>query len=368
MELFQGMTKVIHIVDPQSGMIQETEYQHSSGKDKAEMALVGRNTMESLGLGKYTRLSEAATTSEFPVLLRQGLKQILFSAYNDEPSTYGQWVAMEQSDKPAEDYLEMNRMGTLPVVGESDPYPMVSVSTDRVVRVVNNKRGYIFPVSEEMIKFDKSNQIRQYPLEMGAAAKQTYEEQCYSVLSTSGNYVRNSTTGDNDVGANFASTTFSATGLVTAYGTIRSMKDRRSGRYLNIVPDTLVVTPRLEFAAKQLLMNPDLFRAGTGATSPGQEVYGTGGANPFRGLIQNIIVSPYFGTTFGWALLKSKRAVTLQEVEPLQLLQAGPMDATNEAYLQRDELRYRVRIWIGVGMTNDRFAFLSTSTTAPTVG
>lgn len=364
MDNFKGMTKVIQIIDPQTGTIRETTYEHGAGEETT--SVMGRPTMESLGLGKYKRISEAATTSEFPVLLRQGLKQILFSSYNDEPTTYEQWVALEQSDKQAEDYLEMNHMGTLPVVPEGNPYPEVDVALDRTVRIENKKRGMLFGVTEEMIKFDKSNQIRQYPLELGAAAKQTIEEQAYAVLNTSGNYTRNSTTGDNDVGANTASTTFSAAGLVLAYGTIRTMKDNKSGRYLNIIPDTLVVTPRLEFAAVQLLLAPSLQIPGDGVNAA--KIYGTGGTNPFRGTVKNIIVSPYFGTTYGWCLLKAKRAVVYQEVEPLQLMLASPMDMTNEQYVQRDVLRYRVRTWFGTGMLNDRFAFLSTATAAPVVG
>ena len=124
----------------------------------------------------------------------------------------------------------------------------------------------------------------------------------------------------------------------------------------------------LAFAAKQLLLAPDIFRAGTGGTSPAQEVYGTGTGNPFRGLINNIIVSPYFGTSFQWCLMQSRRAVMYQEVDPLQLL-TGQVDyQNNEAYFVYDKIRYRVRLWFGVGMLNDRFAFLSDSTTAPTVG
>lgn len=365
-ELYRGTTKIIHILDPQTGTIKETSYEHGQGSDSAGERAAAKPMLESLGLGKYTSLKEAATTSEFPLLLRSGLKQILFNSYNDEPETYSQWVQTVPSDKMAEDYLEMNRMGTLPIVPEGNSYPEVDVAQDRTVRIANNKRGMIFGITEEMWKFDKSNQMRQYPQELGAAAKQTIEEQAYAVLNTSGNYTRNSTTGDNDVGANFASTTFSAAGLVLAYGTLRSMKDRKSGRYLNITPDTLVVTPRLEFAAKQLLMAPSLQIPGDGVSSA--KIYGTGGTNPFRGMVTNIIVSPYFGTTYGWALIKAGRAVVFQEVEPLQLTLQTPMDVTNEAYFTRDVLRYRVRIWFGVGMLNDRYAFLSTATAAPVVG
>lgn len=369
----RGMpAKIITILDPQTGTIKESQVEYGTGGEIAaahqaeQLNTRGNWQMESLGLGKYANLREAATTSEFPALLRTGLKQILFNSYNEEPVTYDQWVQTTNSDKPAEDWLEMNRLGTLPKVAEGVPYPDVDPTVDRVVRIQNDKYGQIFGVTEEMIKFDKSNQIRQYPQDLGAAARQTIETQAYNVINTTGNYTRNSTTGDNDVGANTQTLTFGAATLVTAYGVLRSMKDRRTGRYFNIVPDTLVVAPRLEFAAKQLLLAPDLSRAGTQYGT--QEVYGTGGVNPFRGMIRNIIVSPYFGTSFQWCLMQAKKAVVYQEVEPLQLLLASPLDMSNEGYLLRDVIRYRVRVWFGVGFLNDRFAFYSDSSTAPTVG
>lgn len=180
----------------------------------------------------------------------------------------------------------------------------------------------IFAVTEEMIRFDKSNQIRQFPQELGAAAKQTIEAACYSVLSTSGNYTRTTAAGDNDIGNNTNSTTFSPSGMELANSTLVTMKDKKSGRYLGISPDTLIVTPRLEFAAKQLLLSPQVghlsstLASGLSAIPP----YGGGLNNPFRGYISRIIVSPWFGTGYQWCLMKAKKAVVYQEVDPLQLL------------------------------------------------
>lgn len=347
-------TKIIEITDPQAGTVKETKIE-------------GSRVMESLGFSGARNLREVATTSEFPTLLRVGLKQILFDSYDQTPSTFQEWARAEQSDKPAEDWLEMNRLGTLPFVGEGDPYPDADVAIDRAVRIANAKYGMKFAVTEEMIKFDKSNQIRQFPTDLGEAAKQTLEATAYSVLTNTSNYTRNSTTGDNDVGANTLTLTFSAAGLITAFATLSTMKDRKSGRYFNISPDTLIVAPRLEFAAKQLLMSPSLSPVGSGATAGAglPFVYGAGTTNVFKGMINRIIVTPWIGTGYQWALMKSKRAVVYQEVEPLQLLTGAIDYQNNGAYFNYDRIEYRVRLWFGFGMLNDRFAFYSDSTTAP---
>jgi hypothetical protein len=91
-------TKIIEITDPQAGTIKETVVAPSA-------PVVEGSPMKALGLEKYRNLREAATTSEFPALLRVGLKQILFDAYNDFQTTWQEWVQSEQSDKPAEDWL-----------------------------------------------------------------------------------------------------------------------------------------------------------------------------------------------------------------------------------------------------------------------
>lgn len=357
--------KIIEITDPQKGTLVEKKLTEPA---KVLEGTEKEQTERALKLfGRGAALREVATTSEFPALLRVGLKQILFDSYNQEPSTFQEWVRAEPSDKPAEDWLEMNRLGTLPFVGEGDPYPDADIAVDRAVRIANAKYGMKFAITEEMIKFDKSNQIRQYPSDMGEAAKQTLEATAYGVLTTAGNYVRNSTTNDNDVGANTAATTFSAGGLIQALGVLTTMKDRKSGRYFNIMPDTLVVTPRLEFAAKQLLLSPELMpqstTAGTTPTLP--FIYGQGTSNVFKGVVNRIIVSPWLGTSYQWVLMKSKRAIVYQEVEPLQLLTGAIDYQNNGAYFNYDRIEYRVRLWFGFGMLNDRFAYYSSSTTAP---
>lgn len=361
-------SKIIEITDPQAGKVKETVIDPVAEAKKLQEAEKELRERAMKYLGKGASLREVATTSEFPTLLRVGLKQILFDSYNDEPSTFQEWVRAEPSDKPAEDWLEMNRLGTLPFVGEGDPYPSADVAIDRAVRIANAKFGMKFAVTEEMIKFDKSNQIRQYPTDLGQAAKQTLEATAYGVLTNANNYVRNSTTNDNDVGANTAATTFSAGGLIQALGVLTTMKDRKSGRYFNIMPDTLVVTPRLEFAAKQLLMSPELLPVGSGYTySNVPPVYGQGTSNVFRGIVSRIIVTPWLGTSYQWVLMKAKRAVVYQEVEPLQLLTGAIDYQNNGAYFNYDRIEYRVRLWFGFGMLNDRFAYYSSSSTAPTL-
>ena len=346
--------KIIEILDPQAGKLRETILQDAAPNQNLSL-------FESKPGQRAMTLQEAVNTAGFPVILRDGLKAIVYESYAGVATTWQDWVQVLQSDKQSEDWVESNAVGELPIVHEGTPYPEIKRDLDRTLNIRNYKRGDILEVTEEAIRFDKIPQLRFDASDAGRRAANTREQSCYTVVSTAGNYVRNSTTGDNDIGANTAATVFSASGVNTALTTIRTSKDRKSGVYFGANPDTLIVTPRLEVAAKQLLMSSMLQRVGGSTTN---DVYGGGVTNPFRGLVNRIIVSPRLGTSYQWVLMEAKRAVLLQEVEGLQV-QEERQGST--AYFNADIYRFRVRDWFGVGMLNDRFAYYSSTTGAPVV-
>lgn len=360
------MSKIIKVLDPQAGNIQETHISDNAADPTADGQLPAANALFEARPGKHVSLSEASTTNEFPTLLRDGIKTIAFDRYAGTPVTWNLWAMVEPSDKQSEDWVEENQIGELPIVPENGPFPEFKQDLDRTVNIRNYKRGGIISVTEEMIRFNRTNLIKRQAAQLGRAAARTREQACYSVLTTTANYVRTTADGDNDVGANTAATTFSAAGLNLALSVLRTMKDRKSGAYLGVEPNTLIVAPQLEMAAKQLLLSPVLQIPGDGVTTA--KVYGTGATNPFRGLIDTIIVSPRVGASYQWALLERQQAVVLQEVEGLQVLQESAGRVEHEGYFKYDNIRFRVRDWYGVGMLNDRFAYFSSSTTAPAVG
>jgi hypothetical protein len=353
--------KIIKILDPQAGTLQETVIDSnpvSTVDAKQLFEGIRRN-------GKRITLEEASTTGEFPVILRDGIRSIVFDSYAGQPTTWQEWAMQMPSDKPAEDWVEESQIGELPVVSENTPYTEFKQDLDRTLQIKNYKRGGIISVTEEMIRFNRLNILKRQAEKLGRAAANTRDQACYSVAFATGNYTRTTAAGDNDIGNNTAAAIFGPSTLATAFATIRTMKDRKSGVYLGIEPDTLIVHSNLEFFAKQLLLSPSLqaFVQKPVVDAP----YGQGTANPFKGLIKQIIVSPRVATAWGWCLMQARQAVVLQEVEGLQILQESVGQVQQEGYFRYDNIRYRVRDWYGVGMLNDRYAYLSSSATAPTV-
>ena len=352
-------SKIIRILDPQAGRLSESVIDENAAPAPVRGLFEARPGM------RQASLLEASVLNEFPVLLRDGIRSITFDSYAGTRVTWDQWVGVETSEKQSEDWVEENSIGELPVVPENGPYPEFKQDLDRTVNIRNYKRGGIIAVTEEMIRFNRTNLIKRQAQKLGRAAANTREQACYSVLTTAANYTRDTTTGDNDLGPNTAATTFSADGVNLALNVLRTMKDRKSGQYLGVNPDTLIVTPRLEMAAKQLLLSPVLQIPGDGVTTA--KVYGTGTNNPFRGMIGTIIVSPRLGSSYQWSLMEAKQAVILQVVDDLQILQEAAGQIQHEGYMRYDNVRYRVRDWFGAGMLNDRFAYYSSSSSAPAV-
>ncbi|HLU09908.1 MAG TPA: hypothetical protein VK003_09600 [Oceanobacillus sp.] len=360
-------TKVFRVLDAQAGTIQDVTPQPKSMQLDESLIPYPRDRKGRITVDhENVELAEAGaqlSTYNFPDALRMGLQVDLFTSYNEQPVTYPQFCRVVNSSKQQEEYLFDSAVGLPPIVGEGQPYPEVATDFDSGLIIRNHKRGFIMSVTEEMQKFDQVGKVREMPELMGRALRRGEEQSVMDVITTTGNYNRNSTTNDNDIGANTAATTFDAAGLILAFATLTTMKDRRTGLYLGVRPDTLIVTPRLWWAARQLIGSNITMRA-HGATTA--EVYGTGTENSFFNVVSTIIVSPELGASYQWWLGERGRAVTFQRVEPITLLTEG-MNAQTGGYFERDVLRYRARNWYGVGMRDDRFAYFSSSTTPPTV-
>lgn len=328
-------------------------------------ALSGRSRLRLSDLYEMALREDVLTTAQMSVLMQDGLRAIMFDSFAGQPSSWEQFTARETSNKEVETWLELGRIGTLSTVGETERYPRVRPELLLPRQIRNYKYGDILAISEEMLKFDRVGLIRQLAGDQGARAAQTITEAVFTALTTAGNYIR--TSADNDVGNNTNATTFGAAGLITAITTLTTMKDRVSGRYLGIRPDTLIVGPALEFAAKQLIFGNVYNRQGGNTTN---EIYGTGTNNPFASEIRNLIVDPYMArvNANNWVLGQARRGLVYQEVEPVQILQATAQSADNEEYFESDVFRYRVRVWFGTGFTDDRYWYYSSSTTPPVVG
>jgi hypothetical protein len=296
-------------------------------------------------------------------ILRNDIKYIAFTTFAQMQRSFEGFVRFENSSRPQEEYLRDAAIGALPIVPSGTVAQELQSNFEGGTIVANNRYAGIVSVLGDWVRFDQIGKIRQVAEELGRSGRLTEENAVYSVITTTGNFSRNSTTNDNDVGANTAATTFNALGLDLGLSTIATSKDRKSGNYLGYRADTLICGPRMEFPVKQLLMSSDLQRA-TGSSA---EARGMGTFNVYAGVVNRIVVSPWFGTSYQWALVDSTvRSLIYQTVEPFNVYQEDA-NVTSEAWLTKDVVRYLVQGYFGVGIVDDRAWFYSSSSTAPTV-
>jgi hypothetical protein len=359
-------TKVYTDIDPVAGTMKERTIPASPAKHDPIAKLQEAIFRSAAEKGLNHKLVEAfVNTPDAASLLRDGIRYLAFTAFAEQPRSFDLFASMFPSNRPQEEYLRDAGMGTLPKVISGDDAPMLNSGFDGGVTVKNERYAGLVEVTQDDIRFDRLGKLRQIAPEMGRAARNTEESAVYAVITTTGNFTRNSTTNDNDVGANTSALTFSGLGLEQAYATIATAKDRRSGAYLGLMPDTIICGPRMVWPITQALFADQFSR-----NSAASEVRGTGTTPIYRGLIRNMIVSPWFatGTTgYQWALVDSRRtSLVYQEVEPFNVLQES-MDAGSEAFLVRNSTRFLVSGYFGVGLVDDRPWFYSSSTTAATI-
>lgn len=298
-------------------------------------------------------------------ILRSDIRYIAFSTYSQMPRSFDGFTRFEASNKPEESWIKDSTMGVLPRVPSGTVAPLLAGAFKESTNIENHRYAGMVEVLGDWIRFDQLGKIRQVSGELGRSARMTEEFRVYDYLTTAGNYTRNSTTSDNDVGANTAATTLDALGLELALATIGTSKDAKSGAYLGYNADTFICGPRLQWYARMLLTDPEFGRGG--ATN---EVRGIGTRNPYVGTINKIIVSPWFATGatgYQWAVCDSTAGGFIyQTVEPFNVFQED-QNMTSEAWLVKDVTRYLVQGYFGFGFLDDRAWYYSSSTTAPTV-
>lgn len=298
-------------------------------------------------------------------ILRSDIRYIAFSTYQQMPRSFDAFTRFESSNKPEESWIKDSTIGKLPRVPSGQPVPELAGAFKEGTNIVNNRFAGIVSVLGDWIRFDQLGKIRQVAAELGRAARITEEHEVYDYLTTTGNYTRNSTTSDNDIGANTATATLNAATLETALATISTAKDSKSGAYLGYNADTFICGPRNQWYAQMLLNSPMLVRQHGNTTV---ETRGLGQDNPYMGQIKRIIVSPWFGASYQWAIADSTAGGFIyQTVEPFNVYQEE-QNMTSEAWLIKDMTRYLVQGYFGLGFLDDRAWYYSDSTTLPTIG
>lgn len=354
----QTQPKIIDIVNVQAGDFRERKLEAPEVDYDAFMWLEAK-----LASGAMTRLKLAEALVQQPDagnMLRQDFKFLAFTAFRDMPRTIDGFIMRETSSKPEEYYLRDAGMGLIPRTRSGMEAPALLSSFEGSAVVQNFRYSGKVSVLGDDIRFDRIGKIRQTATLLGRSSAATEEAEVYKVLTDSNNYTRNSTTNDNDLGANTGNTTLTHANFETVLATIATAKDRKSGMYLGYMADTIIIGPRMEWAVKKLLSSDSLNYGADDETERGT-------MNVYRGALNRIIVSPYFSNSYEYVICDSRAmGLVFQQVEPFNVIQSA-QNASNTDWLLSDKIDWVATGYFGVGFVDDRGFYYSTNSTRPTL-
>ncbi len=313
--------------------------------------------------GSFSRLlMEAATTTDFPKLLRNTMYKGMMKEWQEYPSTY-ETIVSEFGN--ARDFREITRQRVstadeLLAVAEHGEYKDQDLLEEDLKYSVA-KYGRLFGVSWELLINDDMGQIKRQPERMGKAAAKGLDKdiwkyvfgnptlsldkkQLFSIDHLNKNTSNN---GTNAIGE---------ASLTKAFKAMRTQRDLR-GDLINIQPRFLVIGPALEIHAWKVLqgsMTMPLMQTPNAALQIGQGGNSTFNAgfpntqNYFRGKLE-IIVCRWIESDTAWYLVADPRQHDTIEVSFLRGQREPEMfvqDGSQGRSFDRDEIRYKMRhVW-----------------------
>lgn len=299
----------------------------------------------------------ALTKSDIPDLILPGLKAEFAMAYKSEldNSIADKIATIINTTQPAQKYAWLS---TVPPMREFIDERRPSGMTEYAMTIEDKVFESTIAVDRRAIEDDQLDliklRIRDLAFRVSAHRQQIVIQSLIDGFSTNG-YDGTSffgTTHPTTAGSTYTNKTTSALDAASLAAGINQMMlvPDDQGTPLGITPDTLVVGPKLQWAAMELVDSPVVvYKGNTDDTSPS-----TNYRNVFQGKM-NLVVSPFLSGTADdyWFLLDTKRPVKgliLQQRSDVPV-EFSALDNSNgaENAFKRDRYYYGVRARYNVG-------------------
>jgi phage major head subunit gpT-like protein len=299
----------------------------------------------------------ALTKSDIPDLLVPGLKADFAEAYRTElDSSIGDRIAtVISTTMPAQKY---GWLGTVPPMREFLDERQPSGLAEYAITIEDKVFEASLAVDRRAIEDDQLDMIRMKVRDLAfrvVAHRQQMVVESLATGSTGVGYDGQpllSTAHPIQGGSTYANKTTSALDSTTLSAAINAMMlvPDDQGTPLGILPDTLVVGPKLQWTAAELVQSPVVIYKGNASDTSSSTPY----LNAFQGRV-NVVVSPFLRDTYDdyWFLLDTKRpikGIILQQRSdvPVEFTALEDPNATESAWM-RDRFYYGVRGRYNVG-------------------
>lgn len=290
---------------------------------------------------RHGKLREAAAAeTSFGQLLRYGVQQYLFDAYQQVDTVMEAVYEVRPSSNRQEYYA--------PLYGADIPEDVDAggqFSDSRIrgldVTVINKKVGRILSIERELVDDDQTGQISMRASRLGERMR--YKEELDAV--TAWVNARDYSTGVPLAGyttaiGNRANVPLTQSALETAATALRKMVDPL-GNFMLVQPDTVLVGPDAEIVLWKLLNS--IYQPAVPSTTPGDTGF-TFTMNWLQGrytpLASTLFAHPTINGGDFWYLAQAKRGAVLQNRDPLEVVQENPLSGEG---FEHDAYRYRVR-------------------------
>ena len=324
----------------------------------------------------FKRLREAVAESSFPQLLRAGVQQFMFDAYQTVPTIFQDLVRVTSSNKYEELYAPLYN-SELPVeILPGEPFPDSRI-IGLDVHVRNRKWGRLLAFQRELVDDDQTGQISQRAANVGQLMRYIEELQVMIAIVEAENP---QVPGGNGYTTALGNTPtvpggLGQAGLEEADIALQNMVDPL-GNFMLVVPDTVLVSPSDKFNVLKLL-NSTLQPSVPGAANQNVTTVagGTTGwtmtINPLQGEYAAKVSRFLPGKTSKLGgpglkgpgldnangacfLMETKKSVVFQDREGLEIVQENPTAGTA---FSTDEYRYRIRRRFAVRTIDPRFIY-----------
>jgi len=326
------------------------------------------------GRGGTMGMREASAESSFGQLLRAGVNNFMFDAYQLVPTIYQDLVRVTNSNKFEELYAPLYNSELPQEVFPSEPFDDSKI-LGLDVHVRNRKFGRMLAFERELVDDDQTGQITQRAANLGEMMR--YVEELQVMIAIDG--AINPQTG----AAGYSFTTLgnqlqtvgqlSQPNLELADIQAQNMVDPL-GNFMLVTPDTVLVSPADKFNLLKLLnstLQPSI--PGASGTQLSAQTGGQTGwtmtINPLQGEYSAKVSRFVRGATSSQGgpglkgpgqdgshgacyLMQSKKSIVFQDRDPLEIIQEAVNSGTAFSY---DQYRYRVRRRFAVRVIDPRF-------------
>lgn len=302
------------------------------------------------GMGQMEIVAAAFTssTSDFPILLEDAMHKALQSAYATAPDTWSRFCGIGSvSDFRKHNRYRAGSLGNLRTVNENGEFETEAIPDGEKAEVQAGTKGYIVPLSRQMIINDDLGAFLGVSAAMGRAARRTIESDVYAVLTA--NSGLGPTMADtqplfhsnrSNVGTGSA---ISVDGLDADRVVMGAQTDVSGNDFLDLRPSVLLVPLALGGKAREVVAAEYNDEATKNQRRP----------NVIRDIFDDIVDTPR---------LTGNRRYLFADPRIAPVIEVSFLDGVQEPYLEMEQgftvdgTRYKVRLDFGVDVVDYRGA------------